>query len=181
MFNLNSSVNQKMISDGLASTIMVGEAGVMEAQLIASPLHGFKFESVPGTTVVDQYTRLQQAWAQSFVGLGGKPGYGSVFAATSFDQWYDAKGKPAKEGPSPGFTPIRLGLTTARALRSASIKPKFVDHASQALQVDAKRPWAKPTVLDSNFVSMTGFSLTPRRPGAIPDGGWFGPHTERQV
>ncbi len=103
-FHVNSSTRFSMIRDGLSNTIFMGE----------SAGGGQLFAGVNGAAIVDGTTSMNgislalacdQPWSQGYIGLqSGTGGFGSVFAASAFNAFYNTQGvlvEPGNQAASP--------------------------------------------------------------------------------
>ena len=87
-FNVNSNVSIGRCKDGLANTFFIGE-GSGGPRL----LHGLPELGGGATTARHAGFNVDQSWSQGYLGTtGGLGGYGSVFAVTAHDAWYDENG-----------------------------------------------------------------------------------------
>jgi len=97
-FNVNSNVSIRSIRDGTSNSFLMGE-GAGGAQLPpAVPEVNFDFKGASGTSGRVGFG-VDQPWSQGYLGAaGGTGGYGSVFACTAFNAWYDSQGRLVQPG-----------------------------------------------------------------------------------
>lgn len=155
-FNVNSNVGIRQIRDGTSQTILVGEAaggnqlppGNPDGVNTALPNSA---QIVPTSAIVG--FGVDQPWSQGYIGgAGGSGGYGSLFAATAHDAWYDSQIRlGTADGGVNGFTPIKMNMNKNRFTRGTSYK------ASLTFGLTSYAPQTNPPTKPAVANSVSGF------------------------
>lgn len=111
MFNVNSNVRISSVRDGTSQTFMMGE-GAGGAQLAAGTTPAYP-QMEPTAAQVGK--SVDQPWSMGYIGdTDGNGGFGSVFAATAHDAWYDTQLRLA---PQSEWAPLKMNMTKLRMMR----------------------------------------------------------------
>jgi len=92
MFNVNSSISIDKMRDGVSNTIMVGES-VGGPDLFVGRSGKSCVEGAQQMDSASTKATTDNAWSIGYIGSGPRgvgQGFGSVFAATAWNAWYDS-------------------------------------------------------------------------------------------
>jgi prepilin-type N-terminal cleavage/methylation domain-containing protein len=120
-FNINSNVSIRSIRDGTSNSFLMGEAAGGSQLPPGNPVNGFTFATATPTSALTGFG-VDQPWSQGYIGNAGAGGYGSLFAATAHDAWYDSQGRlTLPNGQSNGWTPLKMNMAKMRWMRGTSM------------------------------------------------------------
>ena len=129
-FNVNSSRSLDKFKDGAANTLLMGES-VGGAELYVGLVGKFVVEGGERMTGASTRDVCDNAWSQGWISSengGRSQGFGSVFAATAWNAWYDPMGKltdPANGANWLAYPINETRLQSNRPTWAASSRPQF--------------------------------------------------------